>query len=232
MLTIRRAEERGHVDHGWLDTYHTFSFASYYDPDFMRFRALRVINEDRVSPGEGFPTHPHENMEIITYIVEGALKHEDSMGNGSVIRPGDVQRMSAGTGILHSEYNPSDTDPVHLLQIWIMPEEKGLKPSYEQRAFSREEKLRKLRLIASRGGRNGSVTIHQDASVYATILEPSDTITVPLAEDRHAWLQVVSGDLNVGTHSLHAGDGVAVSDETSIELKGISESEILVFDLA
>ncbi len=189
MISIRKAQERGHFDFGWLDTYHTFSFGDYYDPDFMGFRSLRVINEDRVAPRTGFPRHGHRDMEIITYVLEGALEHSDSMGNGSIIRPGDAQRMTAGTGVTHSEANSSETDPVHLLQIWILPGAHGLEPGYEQKTFSDAEKLNQLRLIASADGRNGSVTIQQDASVYASVLEPGQEVVHQVAAGRHAWIQ-------------------------------------------
>src|SRR5438093_1916973 len=186
MITIRKSEERGHFDFGWLDTYHTFSFDQYYDPAHMHFRSLRVINEDRVAPAKGFPTHSHRDMEIITYILSGALEHRDSMDNGSVIRPGDVQRMSAGTGVAHSEFNPADTEPVHLLQIWIMPRARNLPSSYEQKYFSEDERRGRLRLVASEDGRDGSVSIQQDARVYATILEPGSTLEHALPAERHA----------------------------------------------
>ena len=232
MIRIRRSAERGHADHGWLDTYHTFSFADYHDPRHMAFRHLRVLNEDRVQPGSGFPTHAHQDMEIITYVLEGALQHKDSLGNGSIIRPGDVQRMSAGTGVTHSEYNPSRTEPVHLLQIWILPERTGLPPSYEQRAFSQAERRGVLRLIASENGRDGSVTIHQDASVYATLLEPRSEVVHRLGPGRHAWVQVARGALALHGHRLEAGDGAAVSEETTLRITAVAPSEVLVFDLA
>src|SRR5205823_2572264 len=193
MITIRKSEERGHFDFGWLDTYHTFSFDQYYDPAHMHFRALRVINEDRVQGGKGFPTHSHRDMEIITYIIDGALEHRDSMGNGSVIRPGDVQRMSAGTGVTHSEFNPSGTAPVHLLQIWILPERTGLAPSYEERRFPAAEKRGMLRLVASHDGRDGSVVVFQDVDVFAVVLEPGEEVMHPLQHGRHAWVQIVAG---------------------------------------
>jgi redox-sensitive bicupin YhaK (pirin superfamily) len=193
MITIRKADERGHFDLGWLNTYHTFSFGEYYDPEFMGFRSLRVINEDWVAPRTGFPRHGHRDMEIITYVLEGALQHNDSIGNGSVILPGEVQRMTAGSGVTHSEANSSASDPVHLLQIWILPGEKGLKPGYEQKAFSAEEKINQLRLVASPDGRDGSVTIHQDASIYAGLLEPSQEIVHQFLPGRHAWIQIAKG---------------------------------------
>src|SRR5205809_7896778 len=191
MIQIRRAGERGHANHGWLDTYHTFSFSDYYDPKFMGFRSLRVINEDWVQPGYGFPTHPHRDMEIITYVLEGSLEHKDSMGTGSVIRPGEVQKMSAGTGVRHSEFNPSPTEPAHLLQIWLTPERRGLTPGYEQKAFPEGERRNRWRLVASRDGRDGSVTIHQDAAMYVTSLDAGKEVTHSLPPGRHAWLQVI-----------------------------------------
>lgn len=230
MITIRKAKDRGHLDHGWLDTYHTFSFDQYYDPRWMGFQSLRVINEDRVAPRRGFPTHSHRDMEIITYILEGALEHKDSMGNGSVIRPGDVQRMTAGTGVSHSEANPSD-EPVHLLQIWILPKARGLRPGYEQKAFTDDEKRGRLCLVASRDGREGSVTINQDANVYATVLEPGLEVTQRIA-DRHAWIQVARGSVNLNGAPLDQGDGAAISNESSLVISGQGPAEILLFDLA
>ena len=232
MITIRKSEERGHFDFGWLDTYHTFSFDQYYDPAHMHFRSLRVINEDRVATGRGFPTHSHRDMEIITYILSGALEHRDSMGNGSVIRPGDVQRMSAGTGVAHSEFNPSQTEPVHLLQIWIMPRARNLPPSYEQKYFSEEGRRGRLRLVASEDGRDGSVTIQQDASVYAGILAPDSAIEHTPSDNRYAWIQVARGTLNVNGHDLRQGDGAAISNESSLKLVSADEAELLLFDLA
>jgi quercetin 2,3-dioxygenase len=233
MITVRPSQERGHFDHGWLNTYHTFSFADYYDPKHVHFRSLRVINEDWVQPGLGFGTHPHRDMEIITYVLEGELAHKDSMGNGSAIRPGDVQRMSAGTGVLHSEYNHSEDNPVHLLQIWIMPEKRGTDPSYEQKTFSDEEKRDRLRLIASRTGRDGAVTIHQDAEVYASVLGNGKTVRHELADNRHAWIQVVRGSVTASGKILNAGDGAGITGEKVIELTATGpESEVLLFDLA
>ena len=234
MIALRPATERGHADHGWLNTYHTFSFANYYDPRHMGFRALRVINEDWVQSGRGFGTHPHEDMEIITYVLEGALSHKDSMGNSSVIRPGEVQRMSAGTGVRHSEFNPSSVEPVHLLQIWILPNQLGLTPSYEQKFFSAEEKLGKLRLIAAEDAREGSVKIHQDASVYATMLPKDSKVVHHLEPNRHAYVHVASGEVLLNGKPLRAGDGAAVTSE-KIELIGATDddaSEVLLFDLA
>ncbi len=232
MITIRRAAERGHFNHGWLDTYHTFSFDQYHDPKHMAFRSLRVINEDRVDAGVGFPTHSHRDMEIITYILEGALRHQDSMGNGSIIEPGDVQRMTAGTGVAHSEFNPSQSQAVHLLQIWIQPNRKGLTPGYEQKKFTEVERKGNLRLIASADGRDGSVTINQDASIYATILELNEEVKHQLAADRHAWIQVARGTVTMNGARLDQGDGAAMSEETELRIVGGEEAEVLVFDLA
>lgn len=232
MITIRKAGDRGHFDLGWLDTYHTFSFDQYYDPRHMSFRSLRVINEDRVAPGRGFPKHSHRDMEIITYILEGELRHEDSMGNGSVIRPGDVQRMTAGTGVAHSEANPSPDKPVHLLQIWIMPNQKGLKPGYEQKAFSEEERRGKLRLVASPDGRQGSVSINQDASLFATILDAGQEVSQQLEGDRHAWVQVARGAITVNGEQLDQGDGAAVTGEPQLKIAARDDAEVLLFDLA
>ena len=230
MMQVRKAQERGHFDFGWLNTYHTFSFGEYYDPQFMGFRSLRVINEDWVQAGGGFPTHPHRDMEIVTYILEGALEHKDSMGNGSAIRPGEVQRMTAGTGITHSEYNPSKSEPVHLLQIWLMPEQRGLKPSYEQKTYPAEEKRGRMRLIASRDGREGSVTIHQDADVYAALLN-GEEIVFPLRPERHAWVQVARGTVSVNGRELGPGDAAAVSAEEQVRLGPGQDAEVLLFDL-
>jgi redox-sensitive bicupin YhaK (pirin superfamily) len=231
MIQIRKSDERGHINHGWLDTYHTFSFNTYYDERFMGYRALRVINEDRVQPGKGFATHPHRDMEIITYVLEGALEHKDSMGNGSVIRPGDVQRMSAGSGVLHSEFNPSKDEPVHLLQIWILPDKLGIKPSYEQKKFDKAELNGSLRLIASPDGRDSSVTIHQDAKVYASALEYGKSINLPDAIERHLWIQVAVGEVSLGGHNLHAGDGVALERESGLTMIGVNDAEALIFDM-
>ncbi|MBI2529298.1 MAG: pirin family protein [Candidatus Rokubacteria bacterium] len=232
MIRVRRAGERGHFDHGWLDTWHTFSFASYHDPAHMGFRALRVINDDTVAPGEGFGAHAHRDMEIITYVLEGALAHRDSMGHGSVIRPGNVQRMSAGTGVTHSEFNASDAEPVHFLQIWILPDRTGLPPSYEEKQFAREDKRGALRLIAAPDGREGAATLHQDTRVYASVLEPGERLTHRLLPGRHAWLHVVSGALTLDAAALAGGDGVAVSDESALSLSATAPSEVLLFDLA
>jgi len=230
-IEMRRAAERGHADHGWLDTWHTFSFSDYYDPRFMGFRALRVINEDFVAPGRGFPTHGHRDMEIITYVLEGALEHRDSLGTGSVIRPGEVQRMSAGTGVRHSEANPSANELVHLLQIWIEPAKAGIEPGYEQKTFDDEDKRGRLRLVASPDGADGSVTIHQDARVYATVLGPGQQVVHSLAPDRHAWVHVARGSLTLNGQTLTAGDGAAASKESVLTLVGAQDAEALLFDL-
>jgi redox-sensitive bicupin YhaK (pirin superfamily) len=232
MITIRGARERGHFDHGWLNTYHTFSFDQYYDPRYMSFRNLRVINEDFVAAGRGFPMHGHRDMEIITYILEGALKHEDSMGNGSIIRPGDVQRMSAGAGVRHSEKNASPDERVHLLQIWILPDELGLEPSYEQKAFSEEERRGQLRLIASRDGHEGSVMVHQDVTLFASILGEGERVTFSMDPMRHAWIQVARGSIAVNDTPAGQGDGVMASGESSLQIVGNEASELLLFDLA
>lgn len=232
MIMIKRGNERGHADHGWLNTYHSFSFADYYDPRNMGFRSLRVINEDWVKGGRGFGMHPHRDMEIITYVLEGGLQHNDSMGNGSVITPGEVQRMSAGTGVAHSEYNDSATDPVHLLQIWIFPEQNGLEPSYEQKRFSDDEKRGGLKLIGSRDARDGAVRIQQDVELYATILAPEEKVTHELQPGRHAWVQVVRGDVTLNGQALAAGDGAAISEEDRLEMEARTETEVLLFDLA
>jgi len=231
MIDIRHSNERGGGDYGWLNTRHTFSFDQYHDPRFMGFRSLRVINEDVVAPGGGFPTHPHRDMEIITYVLEGALEHKDSLGTGSVIRPGDGQRMSAGRGIRHSETNASKKDPVHLLQIWITPDRHGYEPSYEQKAFPEEEKRGKLRLIASPDGAEGSVTIHQDARLYVALLSPGEEVTRPLGKGRYAWLQVAKGAIEFNGKALQQGDGAAVSDESRLSIEATSDAEVLLFDL-
>jgi len=232
MIKLRKAKDRGHADHGWLDTWHTFSFADYYDPEQMGFRALRVINDDVVAPGRGFGTHPHRDMEIVTYVLEGALAHKDSMGNASTIVPGEVQRMSAGTGVLHTEFNHSKTDPVHLLQIWLLPERNGLAPSYEQTFFPDEEKRGRLRLVASPDAADGSVRIHQDARLYATLLAPGEEVTHALAPGRHAWVHVARGKASLNGQPLEAGDGAAVSAEEQLTLRGDGHAEVLLFDLA
>jgi quercetin 2,3-dioxygenase len=232
MIIVRHAEERGHANYGWLDSYHSFSFANYYDRHHMGFRQLRVINEDRVSGGSGFDTHPHRDMEIITYIIEGALEHRDSMGNSSVIRAGEVQRMSAGTGVTHSEYNHSQTDTVHLLQIWILPDQTGIQPSYEQHYYSETEKRGNLRLLVSPSDRENVLKIHQDVSLYATILESGESIDYPISENRHAWIQVIQGEIDLNDRTLKAGDGAAVSEETNLKVVAQSSAEFLLFDLA
>ena len=231
MIVTRPSSERGHAEHGWLNTYHTFSFADYYDPQHMGFRTLRVINEDYVEPGNGFPMHSHRDMEIVTFILEGALEHEDSMGNKSVIRPGDAQRMSAGTGVTHSEFNPSKTERVHLLQIWIVPKKRGLEPSYEQKAFPESERRGKLRVLASATGRDGAVTIHQDVELLTTDLDHGQAVTHELRPGRHAWIQVTRGSIDVNGTQLRAGDGAAVSDERLLTVRAGDAAEILLFDL-
>ncbi len=232
MITIRRNSERGGGDYGWLNTRHTFSFDQYYDPKWMGFRSLRVINEDFVAPASGFPTHPHRDMEIITYILSGKLEHKDSLGTGSVILPGDGQRMTAGRGIRHSEYNPSDSETAHLLQIWILPEKPGLEPSYEQKSFPEAEKRGKLRLIASRDGAEGSVRINQDAKLYVSLLAPGDEVKHSFNGRRHGWLQVAKGEIELNGQKLQQGDGAALSDEEELGIKGVKDAEVLLFDLA
>jgi redox-sensitive bicupin YhaK (pirin superfamily) len=229
MITIRRAAERGHADHGWLDTFHTFSFADYVDPDWMEFRALRVLNDDRIEPGRGFGMHPHRDMEIVTIVFEGALQHRDSMGNTEMIRAGEVQRMTAGTGVVHSEFNPSEKEGVHLYQIWILPEKTGLAPGYEQKAFPAG---RGLRLVASRDGRDSSLTIHQDASVYRAGLGEGESLAHEVPSRRHAWVQVARGAVTLNGRRLEAGDGAAVSGKETLELKGVEPADLILFDLA
>lgn len=232
MITVRRSDDRGHAEHGWLDSRHTFSFAGYHDPAHMGFRALRVINEDRVAPGQGFGRHSHRDMEIVSYVLDGALEHKDSMGTGEVIRPGDVQRMSAGTGVTHSEFNASRQSPVHFLQIWLLPERGGIQPSYEQKTFSSSEKAGQLRLVASPDGSDQSVTIHTDARLYAGLFDAGQTAEHGLAAGRHAWVHVVRGRAKVNGTELGAGDAVALSEERTVRIEGIDASELLVFDLA
>jgi len=232
MITVRRAGERGHENYGWLDTQHTFSFGEYHDPRHMGFRTLRVINEDRVRPESGFGTHSHRDMEIVSYVLGGELGHKDSMGTGSVIRPGDVQRMSAGTGVTHSEWNHSKTEPVHFLQIWILPERRGLEPSYEQKTLAPAETQNRLRLVASADGRDGSVTVHQDAQLHVARLDAGKEIAHALAAGRHAWVQVARGTVELNGTALAAGDGAAVSDEGALAIRASEPSEILLFDLA
>lgn len=230
MITVRKSGERGKADHGWLDARHTFSFADYHDPEHMEFRDLRVLNEDRVAPAAGFPPHGHADMEILTVVLEGVLRHRDSLGTTAEIRPGEVQRMTAGTGVVHSEMNGSRTDPVHLLQIWIKPERRGLKPGYEQKDFSREKGP--LVPVASRDGRGGSLTIHQDVAVYRARLEAGEEAVLELAPSRHAWVQVAGGEVEVNGIPLAAGDGAAVSREKTLKIKGASGADALLFDLA
>jgi quercetin 2,3-dioxygenase len=232
MLTLRRSDDRGHAQHGWLDSRHTFSFADYHDPVHMGFRALRVINEDRVQPAMGFGTHPHRDMEILSYVLEGGLAHKDSLGTGSIIRPGDVQRMSAGTGVTHSEFNASSSDPVHFLQIWLLPEQRGLEPSYEQKHFAEDQRRGRLQLVASRDGRAGSLTVHQDVAVYDALLGVQERAELSLGNGRHAWVQVARGAVKVNGEALKAGDGAALSSEPVLALEGLEQAEVLVFDLA
>lgn len=232
MITLRRSEERGHADHGWLDAYHTFSFADYYDPDHVHFGALRVLNQDRVAPASGFPTHPHRDMEIVTYVLEGALEHEDSMGNGSVIRPGEVQFMSAGTGVLHSERNPSRTEGLHLLQMWVVPSEKGTRPSYDQRSFALAERVNRLRLVVSPDGRDGSIRIGQDAALYAGLLSKGARVEQELAPGRAAWLHVARGKIAINGQELGPGDGAAIQSESKIALDGREDADLVLWELA
>ncbi len=233
MMKLRPATERGHANHGWLDSHHTFSFADYYDPEHMGFRALRVINDDRVAGGGGFGAHPHRNMEIVSYVLEGALAHKDSMGTGSVIRPGDVQRMSAGTGVTHSEFNDSKTEGVHFLQIWLLPKAQGMAPGYEQKTFSEAEKNGKLRVVASPDGRDGSVTIHADAVLYAGLFREGEAAELSIANGRHAWVHVARGTATVNGKVLGEGDGAAISEESVVRVEGKTSApaEVLVFDL-
>jgi redox-sensitive bicupin YhaK (pirin superfamily) len=232
MIQVRKAGERGHFDHGWLDTSHTFSFGDYYDPNHMGFRSLRVINDDRVQPGRGFGIHPHRDMEIVTYVLEGELAHKDSMGNRSTLRAGELQRMTAGTGVLHSEFNPSSKEWVHLYQIWLLPDRRGLEPSYQELALGDERQNGRWRLVASPDGADGSLTIHQDARLYLTSLAPGQAVEHRLAAGRAAWLQVTRGSVRVHGNDLTAGDGVAVTDEEALTVQGLDASEVLLFDLA
>ena len=231
MIQVRRASDRGHLQHGWLDTYHTFSFGDYYDPRHMGFRVLRVMNEDWVEAGQGFGMHGHRDMEIITYVLDGALAHKDSLGNGSVLRPGEFQRMTAGTGIRHSEFNPSDSEPVHLYQVWLLPDRKGLEPSYDQRAFPDEERRGKLRVVASGDGRNDSLTIHQDAQVMLATLDTGEQVRHLLSVGRHAWLQVLRGTVELNGVTLATSDGAAVSEEEAATVLATEPSEVMLFDL-
>jgi redox-sensitive bicupin YhaK (pirin superfamily) len=232
MIRIRKSHERGHADHGWLDTHHTFSFNTYRDPAHLHFRALRVMNEDRIAPGAGFGTHPHQDMEIVTYVLAGSLEHKDSMGNGEVLRPGEFQRMSAGTGITHSEFNPAADDPVHLYQIWLFPEHKGGEPSYEQKRFPLEERTNRLRLVASPTAEQDSLRIGQDARIYLATLTAGTRIDYPIPAGRHAWLQVLRGNLRLNALPLATGDGAAASDEPALAIDADAETEIMLFDLA
>lgn len=231
MIDVIQSETRGGADHGWLRAKHTFSFADYYDPERVDFGSLRVINEDRIAPGKGFGTHPHRDMEIITYVIDGVIEHKDSMGNGTTITPGEVQRMTAGTGVLHSEFNHSHEKELHLLQIWIYPERTGLEPGYEQTRFEREQKLNRLRLVGSRDGREGSVTIHQDVNLYASVLEPGEEVVLELGPDRKVFVQIIRGDLAGDGETLSAGDGARIEDKRSLKFVANSEAEFLVFDM-
>ena len=231
MITLRRAQDRGHAQHGWLDSWHTFSFGDYYDPKHMGFRSLRVINDDSVAPGKGFPTHSHRDMEIITYVLDGSLEHKDSMGNGSVMKPGDVQRMTAGTGVGHSEFNGSPDEPVHFLQIWVLPEARNLPPGYEQKHFSKEDRRGLLRVVASREGADGAVQVHQDVKLLAGLFGAGDSVSYALPVGRHAWLHVARGKIRVNGHDLQAGDAVQASEEAALSLSDASDAEVLPFDL-
>ena len=232
MIDIIPSESRGSADHGWLKAKHTFSFADYYDPARVHFGTLRVINEDRIAPGQGFGTHPHRDMEIVTYIINGAIEHKDSMGNGTVIQAGEVQRMTAGTGVLHSEFNHSQEEELHLLQIWIFPEEKNLEPGYEQKLFSREQKHNRLCLVGSRDGRDGSLTIHQDVDLYASVIDAGESVSLAEIEGRRVFVQVVSGVLEVNGERLAAGDGMKIENESSVRLEALDSGEFLLFNLA
>ncbi|MBL8645379.1 MAG: pirin family protein [Rhodospirillaceae bacterium] len=231
MITIRKSNDRGHFQNDWLDSYHSFSFGEYFDPQHVGFSALRVINDDKVAPGAGFPTHPHRDMEIITYVLDGELEHKDSLGNGSVIRPGDIQRMSAGSGILHSEFNPQADVGTRLLQIWLFPQQKGIAPGYEQINVPAAERSGKLKLVGSPDGRDGSVTIHQDTSLYASILKAGESAALTLASNRTAWVQVAKGAITLNGQAMNEGDGAAVRKETTLTLTATADAEVLVFDL-
>ena len=231
MITVRRSSGRGKADHGWLQSYHTFSFAGYFDPNHMGFRSLRVMNEDRVQPGKGFGTHSHDNMEIISFVLSGSLEHKDSMGNGEVLKPGEFQRISAGTGITHSEFNHSHHDQVHFYQIWIEPNEKNITPSYEQKQFDFQQRMGRLQLVASPNGADGSLLIHQDAKIYLSVLN-GQTITYAVGPDRHIWIQALTGDVSVNEHALKSGDGVAITDEKALSIAGEPNSELMLFDLS
>ncbi len=232
MITRRPANARGHKNHGWLDTWHTFSFSSYFDPRHMQFRSLRVMNEDFVAPGKGFGTHPHNDMEIVTYVLSGALEHKDSMGNGEVLRPGEFQRMSAGTGITHSEFNPSADEPVHLYQIWLLPEREGIEPGYEQKRFPEAERHNRLRLVASRDAAEGSLLIHTDARIHLGTLDQGVAVSHSLAEGRHGWLQVLRGSVVLNGQPLDTSDGAAISGETELTIEAAADAEVMLFDLA
>jgi len=232
MILVRTSNDRGHANHGWLDSRFTFSFSDYYHPQHVQFRTLRVMNDDRIAGGGGFPTHPHRDMEIVTYVLEGALAHKDSMGNGSVIKPGDVQYMSAGTGVAHSEFNASDSETAHLYQIWMFPDRQGYKPAYDQKHFTDADKRGKLRLVVSPDGRDGSVQIRQDNELYATVLAPGESVEHALKPDRHAYVQVARGSVTLNGEPLEAGDGAAISAEKSLQLAGVNDAEVLLFDLA
>jgi len=232
MILVRKSNDRGHADHGWLDSRFTFSFSDYYDPQRVQFRTLRVMNDDRIAGGGGFPTHPHRDMEIVTYVLEGALAHKDSMGNGSVIKPGDVQYMSAGTGVAHSEFNASDSETAHLYQIWMFPDRQDYKPAYDQKHFTDADKRGRLRLVVSPDGRDGSVQIRQDNELYATVLAPGESVEHTLKPDRHAYVQVARGSVTLNGEPLEAGDGAAISAEKSLRLAGVNDAEVLLFDLA
>lgn len=232
MITLRRSSDRGYFDHGWLETYHTFSFGRYVDRNHVRFRSLRVMNEDRIAPGQGFGEHPHDNMEIVTYVLSGELEHRDSLGHGEVLRPGEFQRMTAGTGIRHSEFNPSTTEPVHLYQIWLLPEREGLEPGYEQRSFPDDDRLNRLRLVASRQGTEGSLTIHTDARIFLCSLQAGRSVRYSLEPGRHAWLQAMRGSLELDGVRLDTGDGAAVSEERDLTAAALEDAEFLLFDLA
>jgi quercetin 2,3-dioxygenase len=230
MMTVRKAEERGHANHGWLDTYHTFSFAGYYDPEHMGFRTLRVINDDTIAPGAGFGTHPHRDMEIITYVLSGALEHKDSMGNGRIIKPGEFQYMAAGTGIQHSEFNPDQTQPGHLLQIWLLPDRSGLKPRYAEKNLA-QARPGELNLVASKTGRDHSMAINQDVDLYLARLAAGKNVSHPLRPERHAWVHVAEGKARVNGQTLKAGDAAALSGEPHIDLTGVGDAKVLIFDL-
>jgi len=232
MIKVRKADDRGHADHGWLDAHHTFSFASYRDPTQMGFRALRVMNEDRIAAGQGFGTHPHRDMEIVTYVLEGALEHKDSLGNGEVLRPGEFQRITAGTGITHSEFNPSADEPTHLYQIWLHPNRSGIEPSYEQKRFDDDKLSNALRLVASPDSSDGSLLIHQDARIYLSKLDAKHSVQTPLAAGRHGWLQVLRGSITLNGEALDTSDGAAISNEPTLEITATTDAEIMLFDLA